>query len=278
MWMWMSIVINGAILSFVIILVFVWALNHYVGLFNAIDIANAINNEAKDANDPDSLSYKLQQAQTVAFISLVWAENVRAYVSRSFDKPVWVGLLDNRKMQYSILSAQIALYCAIFIPYVSDAILGLRGAAIGWEGWVAAFFGALGCLVLCEVFKLLTGKQKQMFDESERIRCEEEEKKRAMMTDAEAKKDAPMTSVAPAPAPAAPAAAAAEPPAQEIGRSSDKEASQPAAAQDNGQLPELQTNGRRSASGGDRRCGAAGSCMPGSSGDQGGNCMGGVLR
>lgn len=32
-------------------------------------------------------------ARTVAFISLVWAENMRSYTSRSFDKPVWRDVL-----------------------------------------------------------------------------------------------------------------------------------------------------------------------------------------
>ena len=54
----------------------------------------------------------IRRARTAAFISLVWAENFRAYCSRSFDNPVWVNTFANPTMNKAILFAQVALYVA----------------------------------------------------------------------------------------------------------------------------------------------------------------------
>jgi len=48
--------------------------------------------EMLDSGGNDS---KLMDARTVAFISLVWSENVRSYTSRSFDQPAWINLFGN---------------------------------------------------------------------------------------------------------------------------------------------------------------------------------------
>merc|ERR1712241_1544638 len=152
-WMWISMVMNGAVLSAVIILVYIIALSNYCdGQIFQTDI-NALPNY----ND------KLMDARTVAFISLVWSENVRSYTSRSFDQPVWVNFLGNKEMQKAIVMAQICLYAAVLIPGFSDMILGLRGVAIGGKGWILALVGPVGCVILCEICKLLTKAQKQQY-------------------------------------------------------------------------------------------------------------------
>jgi len=177
-WMWQSIIVNGAILSLVIICVFIWSLNHYVGELNSLTISDVINQQERAGISSDSdasMSLALEKARTVAFISLVWSENVRAYTSRSFERPFWVELLRNVQMQKAILSAQVALYGAIFIPGLSNKILKLRGAHIGIEGWVAALLGACGCLVLCELYKLVTGWQKRKFEAKLRLEQEASE-------------------------------------------------------------------------------------------------------
>merc|ERR1719270_242632 len=152
-WMWVSMVMNGAVLSAVIILVYIIALLHYCDG----EIFQADINELPDYNN------KLMDARTVAFISLVWSENVRSYTSRSFDQPVWVNLWGNVQMQKAIVMAQIALYLAVLLPYFSDMILGLRGIAIGGKGWGIALAGPVGCVVLCEICKLLTKYQKEQY-------------------------------------------------------------------------------------------------------------------
>jgi len=154
-WMWISMVMNGAVLSAVIILVYIIALSNYCdGQIFQTDI-----NKLPNYND------KLMDARTVAFISLVWSENVRSYTSRSFDQPVWVNLLGNKEMQKAICMAQVALYVAVLLPGFSDLILGLRGIEVGIEGWFLALIGPVGCVVLCELCKLITKAQKQSYQQ-----------------------------------------------------------------------------------------------------------------
>merc|ERR1712242_340216 len=140
-WMWVSMVMNGAVLSAVIIFVYIIALMHYCdGMVFQTDI-----NLLPDYNN------KLMDARTVAFISLVWSENVRSYTSRSFDQPVWVNFLGNVQMQKAICMAQVALYVAVLLPVFSNLILGLRGVAVGIYGWLLAVVGPVCCVVLCKM-------------------------------------------------------------------------------------------------------------------------------
>ena len=61
----------------------------------------------------ENYDVRLSKAQTVAFISLVWSENIRAYISRSFTAPMWHDVLGNKHMQKAIVMAQICLYVAV---------------------------------------------------------------------------------------------------------------------------------------------------------------------
>jgi len=163
-WMWISMVMNGAVLSAVIIVVYI------IGLVTYCD-GNIFQT---DINAMDDYEPKLMDARTVAFISLVWSENVRSYTSRSFDKPVWVNLLGNMQMQKAIAMAQVCLYVAVLVPYFSDMILGLRGVSIGINGWLLALIGPIGCVVLCELCKLITKMQKQSYQLELALRQEAE--------------------------------------------------------------------------------------------------------
>jgi len=164
-WMWMSMVMNGAVLSLVIIVVYIVALMRYCeGQIFQDDINMLL--------DYDN---KLMDARTVAFISLVWSENVRSYTSRSFDKPVWNNMLGNKQMQKAIVLAQLALYAAVLIPYFSDKILKLRGVAVGIEGWLLALVGPIGCVILCELCKLLTAYQKRSYQDELALKQKAEE-------------------------------------------------------------------------------------------------------
>jgi len=109
-----------------------------------------------DGEDPvfaDDEINKLVIVRTTAFISIVYSANIMAYTCRSFTEPIWVEIWSNTAMQKGILFAQIALYLAVFIPGLSDTILLLPGADIGWIGWVAAWIGGFSTLVLCELYK-----------------------------------------------------------------------------------------------------------------------------
>jgi len=150
-WMWFNMVLNGTVLSVVIIAVYVLALVHYCdGEIFQDDIHSLTGYENR-----------LMNAQTVAFISLVFSENVRSYTSRSFDKPIWRNLCGNPQMQWAILLAQVAMFSAVLIPFFSEEILGLRGMHIGWWGWGVALVGPVATLILCELCKIITSFQMQ---------------------------------------------------------------------------------------------------------------------
>jgi len=206
-WMWLSITVNGMILSAVIIGVYIVSLDHYmnvlggplkVGFFNQeiVDFKNLFNDDTPSGMDmtvgeanmfgfrlavaqknselnldleSDPLEFinrQLSKAQTVAFISLVYSENIRAYISRSFNKPVWTKLCANVAMQKAIALAQLALYVAVFVPGLSTEILGLDGIAIGWWGWGVSLLGPILCLVLCEVYKVVTDIQMRNYQKT----------------------------------------------------------------------------------------------------------------
>jgi len=100
---------------------------------------------------------QLLRARTSAFISLVFAENFRAYTARSFDEPVWVRTFANNAMQKAIAWAQIGLYMGLFIPGLNANVLELDPYFIGVYGWIMAFVGAIACVVVCEVYKCMLG-------------------------------------------------------------------------------------------------------------------------
>merc|ERR1711976_842415 len=104
----------------------------------------------------ENFEENLAKARTVAFISLVYSENIRAYIARSFDRPVWVNLCGNKQMLKAIILAQLALYIAVLVPGVSDKILGLRGIDIGSWGWAVSLIGLVATVILCELAKIIT--------------------------------------------------------------------------------------------------------------------------
>ena len=99
----------------------------------------------------------IRRARTSAFIALVWAENFRAYTSRSFENPVWVGTFDNPTMNKAVLMAQASLYIALYLPGL-NTVLGLYVNEIHGFGWGIAFIGSLSCLIGCELYKFISGK------------------------------------------------------------------------------------------------------------------------
>merc|ERR1712228_987422 len=189
MWMWVSILMNSVILSAVIIAVYCFSLNHFCeGNFEQADIL-----------DIEGYAVKLEKARTVAFISLVYSENIRAYIARSFDRPFWINFFGNKAMQKAIVLAQICLYIAVLVPGLSEKILLLRG--IDWEdlsgglswnekagngigiwGWVVSFAGPVATLVLCELAKFITYWQNQAYQKKLRNQREAAEAKMVNVT------------------------------------------------------------------------------------------------
>jgi len=114
----------------------------------------------------------IRKARTAAFISLVWAEGFRAYCSRSFENGVWVDTFNNPSMNKAVAMAQVTLVLALFIPGLSDEVLGLYVYEIQGFGWFLAFIGALSCLVFCELYKVIGSK---FMEEAELADYEEDE-------------------------------------------------------------------------------------------------------
>eukprot|EP00930_Biecheleria_cincta_P074788 TRINITY_DN619_c0_g2_i1.p1 TRINITY_DN619_c0_g2~~TRINITY_DN619_c0_g2_i1.p1 ORF type:complete len:1071 (-),score=225.48 TRINITY_DN619_c0_g2_i1:350-3562(-) len=170
-YMWVSMFLNGAVLSAVIIAVYIVALMKYCdGEVLQDGIMKAFPKDAEE---------KLSHARTVAFISLVWSENIRSYIARSFNQPFWVNLCGNKMMQYAILLAQLCLYAAVFIPGFSTKILVLDGIAIGGFGWGLAVAGPAGTLLLCELCKIITYYQMSAYQKQ--LLLAEQEAQAAML-------------------------------------------------------------------------------------------------
>merc|ERR1712125_259013 len=161
-WMWASIMMNGVILSGVIIFIYIVSLQQYCdGEYLQTEILKL-----------DNYEFRLAQARTVAFIALVFAENVRAYIARHFDKPFWTNLCGNTQMQKAIILAQVALYVAVLVPVLSDEILKLNGMDIGVWGWAMSLAGPVLTLLLCELAKIVTYFQSKWYNN--RLRAQRE--------------------------------------------------------------------------------------------------------
>ncbi|CAE7436307.1 unnamed protein product, partial [Symbiodinium necroappetens] len=187
-WMWLAMVMNGMVLTTVIVAVYLISLMHFCeGEFLQANIYLL-----------EGYEKKLSLAQTVAFISLVWSENIRAYISRSFTNPMWHDILGNKEMQKAIVLAQICLYGAVLIPYLSDKILGLRGLDIGVFGWALAIVGPVGCFILSEGCKLISAYQARKYQESLAISDASETRKTPLARKGTAAKPAKSEAAAPA--------------------------------------------------------------------------------
>lgn len=185
--MWIGIVVAGCILTAVAVAVYLTGLIYFVGTVDLTAIGDKINVECGGiAGQEPALSCEdsataigLTNARTAAFICVVWCENLRAYVARSFNRPVWEGALSNPAMQKAILLAQVALYIVILTPGLSTDIMSLDGMGLPAEGWVLGIGGSFGCLLLCEVYKPFV--RKQMASYQRQVLREEQEREMQQM-------------------------------------------------------------------------------------------------
>lgn len=82
-------------------------------------------------------------------------------------------LCTNSVMQRAVLMAQVAMLCAVLIPFFSTDILGLDGLHIGWWGWLFSLVGPAATLVLCELSKLLTKWQMKRYQRQLQLMSDE---------------------------------------------------------------------------------------------------------
>jgi len=124
---------------------------------NGVDATGAFYTQHGDPECDICITEAIRRARTCAFIALVWAENFRAYCSRSFENGVWVDTFANPSMNKAIALAQAALYISLWTPGINH-VLGLYVDEIHGFGWFLAIMGALACLVGCEVYKFASSK------------------------------------------------------------------------------------------------------------------------
>jgi uncharacterized membrane protein (DUF485 family) len=68
-------------------------------------------------------------------------------------------MFDNWAMQKAIFMAQVALYCVICVPVLSDKIMRLDGVNMRLAGWLLGIGGGFACLIICEIYKLFVKRQ-----------------------------------------------------------------------------------------------------------------------
>jgi magnesium-transporting ATPase (P-type) len=186
-WMWISIFMNGFILAGVILGIYSFSLYHFIGAIsyseiitetnrreNAFIAAGMTQQAASDEADKE-MKMGLMCAQTVAFIALVFSENIRAYIARSFDRPFWQNFLANKAMQKAVAMADVVLLVAVLVPGLSDKILGLDGISIGIVGWIVSLLGPMLTVILCEAFKVVTHFQIERYQGALDRKLREEE-------------------------------------------------------------------------------------------------------
>lgn len=86
-------------------------------------------------------------------MAVTFAENIRAYTSRSFEQPFYIDFWTNVSMQYAILMAETAMWFVLFCPFVSEVVFELEGKHLSWHGFAFALSAAVACVIFCELYK-----------------------------------------------------------------------------------------------------------------------------
>lgn len=102
---------------------------------------------------PDQITH----SRTLVFATLISSELLRAFSSRSFNRPIWkVGFGSNMKMVYAVLISFVMLFAVLYIPFFNEIFdtfpLGLRD----WEIVVSFAFIPF---IVGEVLKLIRKKK-----------------------------------------------------------------------------------------------------------------------
>ena len=101
--------------------------------------------------DSDKCKDGIARAKTMVFITLTFAEMMRAYTVRNTLRSAWIGLFSNRVLLFgSFLSLGLALLFT-FVPG-ANALFGLT-SSLPWYGWLMCVFGALFVALVDELIK-----------------------------------------------------------------------------------------------------------------------------
>jgi Ca2+-transporting ATPase len=92
-------------------------------------------------------------ARTMAFVTLMCCELIRAYTNRSERASIFsIGVFSNKFMQYAVFSSVALLAAALYLPFLSDKVFG--SMPMGWREWsIVLPLGFLPAIVdeLCKV-------------------------------------------------------------------------------------------------------------------------------
>ncbi|MDO5716738.1 MAG: calcium-translocating P-type ATPase, SERCA-type [Tissierellia bacterium] len=125
--MTVTIVLQSIAIAAATLISFNWALNLY----------------------PDSITH----ARTIVFSTLILSELLRAFSSRSLDRPLWeIGLLTNKKMISAVSISFSLLLVALYIPFMQTIF---DTFALGWKDWRIVVSLAIVPFIVGELYKVL---------------------------------------------------------------------------------------------------------------------------
>lgn len=97
---------------------------------------------------PESITH----ARTIVFATLITSELLRAFSSRSFDRPIWkLGMKSNMKMVYAILISFSMLIAVLYIPFLHDIFDTFQ---LGFKDWEIVLSFAFIPFIIGELVKV----------------------------------------------------------------------------------------------------------------------------
>lgn len=97
---------------------------------------------------PESITH----SRTIVFATLITSELLRAFSSRSFDRPIWkIGIKSNMKMVYAILISFSMLIAVLYIPFLHDIFDTFQ---LGFKDWEIVLSFAFIPFIIGELVKV----------------------------------------------------------------------------------------------------------------------------
>ena len=101
---------------------------------------------------PESITH----ARTIVFSTLITSELLRAFSSRSFDRPIWkVGITTNMNMVYAVIISFMMLVAVLYIPFLHEIF---DTFPLGVTDWEIVLSFAFIPFVVGEIMKLIKKK------------------------------------------------------------------------------------------------------------------------
>jgi hypothetical protein len=108
------------------------------------------SNSWSHSTDEDCAKDGLGQARAMAFITIVFSEQARAFSVRT-DNPLWVGFFSNIYLLYTFFISIALALILVLVPGAQDVI---GAATIKYHGWLTALAFAAAVLLLDELLKV----------------------------------------------------------------------------------------------------------------------------